>query len=68
MRLPGPMTRGEFRDALQYALDGRFVTGNGANQETQDALDAISMALPHPPGSLIAAAHAAYRKQRVAEK
>jgi hypothetical protein len=62
------MSRGEFREALHDARIGRFRTGNGANAATQDALDAVSMALPNPPRSLIAAARAAYRNQRAAEK
>ena len=68
VRLPGPMTYGDFRQALGDARDGRFRSGNGANDETQDALDAVSMAGAHPPRSLIAAARRAYRTQSAAEK
>jgi hypothetical protein len=61
------MSRGEFREALHDAQIGRFVSDNGANQATQDALDAVGMASPHPPRSLINAARRAYRNQRAAE-
>lgn len=67
-RLPGPMSRGEFREALHDAQIGRFVSDKGANQATRDALDAVGMASPHPPRSLIAAARRAYRDQRATEK
>lgn len=68
VRLPGPMSRREFREALHDARIGRFRSGNGANDATQEALDAVGMAGPNPPRSLIAAARRAYRNQRAAEK
>jgi hypothetical protein len=68
VRLPGPMSRGEFREALHDARIGRFRSANGANDATQEALDAVGMAGPKPPRALIAAARAAYRNQRAAER
>lgn len=64
LRLPGyPMTRGEFREALDLAHQGILRTGQGDGEALGALLDQIAGIAPERDPQLDAAARRAYKDQ-----